>query len=411
MHLISSPFPKARDQPGPDKPSQLYFKLAGANFIYFQLLFFGLFCYIFGSLFQQTSNTHNVRIAFVDYDGDAIGRAVRVAYAALQGKGFPSLIERSASDFPTTNDLVGAVCRTEYWGALYVVQGASMRLREALTGNETYNNTDTMGYIWNEAFYPTVVDSAVSANIRLLSDTARVAHTTANGTANISSITGPAALSAFANPWKLRSINLQPTPQGSRAIYNTVVIIIVLMQQFFYLGTLNGRYAQLKVYALVNPYRIIITRNLITLSYTFIGSLLVMGALWAFRAGWQVNGNQFVLSWITLWLFAHANFLIFDIFTIWLQPNFVPMALISWLVLNITSVLLPFQLSSGFYRIGYMFPAHNFYQVLVDIWSRGCNPQLYYALPILFAWELVALVLTSFGVFRRCHFARAARAS
>ncbi|RSL91370.1 hypothetical protein CEP51_000277 [Fusarium floridanum] len=410
MHLIPSLHPRAKDQHVLDKPPGL-FKLAGANFIYFPLLLLSLFCYIFGSLFQQTSKIHNVRIAFVDYDGDAIGRAVRIAYAALQGKGFPSLIERSGSEFPTINNLVGAVCRTEYWGALYVVKGASMRLHEALTGDKTYNNSDVIGYIWNEAFYPITVDSTVSANIKLLSDTARVAYTTANGTANISSITSPAALSAFANPWKLRSINIQPTLQGSRSIYNTVVIIIVLMEQFFYLGTLNGRHAELKVYALLNPYRIIVTRNLIALSYTFTSSLLNTGALWAFRAGWHVNGNQFVLSWMTLWLFAHMNFLIFDIFTIWLSPVFVPMALISWLIFNITSVLVPFPLSSGFYRIGYMFPAHNFYQVLVDIWSRGCNPQLYYALPILFAWELVGLVLTSVGVFRRCRFARAARAS
>ncbi|RSL98140.1 hypothetical protein CEP52_010481 [Fusarium oligoseptatum] len=339
MHLIPSLHPKARDQHVPDKPPGLFFKLAGANFIYFPLLFLSLFCYIFGSLFQQTSKIHNVRIAFVDYDGDAIGRAVRIAYAALQGKGFPSLIERSGSEFPTIKNLVGAVCRTEYWGALYVVKGASMRLHEALTGDKTYNNSDVMGYIWNEAFYPVTVDSAVSANIKLLSDTARVVYTTANGTANISSIASPAALSAFANPWKLRSINIQPTLQGSRSIYNTVVIIIVLMEQFFYLGTLNGRHAELKVYALLNPYRIIVTRNLIALSYTFTSSLLNTGALWAFRAGWHVNGNQFVLSWMTLWLFAHMNFLIFDIFTIWLSPVFVPMALISWLIFNITSVL------------------------------------------------------------------------
>ncbi|EEU34902.1 uncharacterized protein NECHADRAFT_68902 [Fusarium vanettenii 77-13-4] len=410
MHLISSFYSRARDEPVPGKTPQLFFKLAGTSFIYFQLLFFGLFCYILGSLFQQTDHTHNIRITFVDYDRDAIGRAVRLAYASIEGKAFPTLVERPASEFPTINDLVGTVCRTEYWGALYVVKGASLRLHEALAGDKTYNNTDAMGYIWNEAFYSSIIDSAVSVNLQLLSDTARVAYTTANGTANISSITSPAALSAFANPWELQSINIKPTPQGSRAIYNTVVIIIVLMQQFFYLGTLNGRYAQLKVYTLVNPYRIIITRNMITLSYTFIGSLLTMGAIWAFRAGWDVNGNQFVLSWITLWLFAHINFLIFEIFTIWLQSSFVPMALISWIVFNITSVLLPFQLSPGFYHIGYMFPAHNYYQVLINIWSLGCNPKLHYALPVLFAWELVALVLTSVGVFRRCHLAMAARA-
>lgn len=50
-------------------------------------------------------------------------------------------------------------------------------------------------------------------------------------------------------------------------------------------------------------------------------------------------------------------------------------------------------------------PAYEVYQVLTDIWSRGCNPQLYYALPILFTLEIVALLLSTLGVYRRCHYA------
>jgi hypothetical protein len=45
------------------------------------------------------------------------------------------------------------------------------------------------------------------------------------------------------------------------------------------------------------------------------------------------------------------------------------------------------------------------FQVLLDIWSRGCNPQLYYALPVLFSLEVVGLVLGAMGVYRRCHYA------
>jgi hypothetical protein len=180
---------------------------------------------------------------------------------------------------------------------------------------------------------------------------------------------------------------------------------LILIQEFFYLGTINGLYAQFKLYARIDPYRIIVARNVISLSYTLIGSLCVISTIWAFKSGWHINGNQFVLSWVALWLFAHINFLTLDVFTIWLPPPFVPMALVSWIIFNVTSILLPFDLSPAFYRIGYMFPAHELYQVLIDIWSRGCNPQLHYALPILFTWELVTLILSALGVFRRCHFA------
>lgn len=50
-------------------------------------------------------------------------------------------------------------------------------------------------------------------------------------------------------------------------------------------------------------------------------------------------------------------------------------------------------------------PAHEVYQVLIDIWSGGCNPTLRYSLPILFAYELSGLFLSGLGVHRRCHFA------
>ncbi|KAK0732188.1 hypothetical protein B0H67DRAFT_549803 [Lasiosphaeris hirsuta] len=385
-----------------------FFKAAGTNFLYLQLLFLGLFCYIFGSLFQQNSHIHNIGIVLVDYDGGAIGDAIRAAYTGLQATGFPTLTEQSPSEFETTGKLWEAVCHTTYWGALYVAPGASGRLHDALTGgaaaSSAYNRTDVLTYIWNEALYPAVVDSAVSGSIQALTEAARIAYSTGNGTGDITSVSGP-ALSVLANPWELQSVNMQPTSQGSRVIYNTVVIILVLIQEFFYLGTINGLYAQFKLYGRLNPARIIAVRFLISLAYTFIGSLCVIGAIFAFKSGWDINGNQFVLSWMALWLFAHTNFLTFDIFTIYLGPPFIPMSLIAWVILNVTSVILPFDVSPGFYRVGYLFPAHEVYQILTDIWSRGCNPQLRYALPILFAWEILGLSLSSVGVYRRSHYA------
>jgi len=81
------------------------------------------------------------------------------------------------------------------------------------------------------------------------------------------------------------------------------------------------------------------------------------------------------------------------------------MALITWIVFNVTSILIPFELSPGFYKWAFVMPAHEVYQVLTDIWSGGCNPKLYYALPILFSLEITGLLLGALGVFRRCHYA------
>jgi hypothetical protein len=81
------------------------------------------------------------------------------------------------------------------------------------------------------------------------------------------------------------------------------------------------------------------------------------------------------------------------------------MALISWIITNVTSILLPFELSPAFYQVGYALPAHSIFQVLIDIWSGGCNPQLNYALPVMFLYEILGITLSSVGVYRRSHYA------
>jgi hypothetical protein len=391
-------------------PQRAFLRAASINFLILQFLFFGLFAYIFGSLFQQDTHTHNMKILYVDYDGGVIGASIRAGYKTLEGINFPTLVEETSAEYAAPHDLENAVCSTQYWAALYSSPGASEKLEVALAGGSaatTYNSSDVLTCIWNEARYSATTDSLISANLQTLSSAARLAYTATNGTGalQILSSTDQAAISAFANPWQLSSVNIQPTTQGSRLIYNTLVIILILMQEFFYLGTINGLYVQFKLYARLHPHRIIIVRNMTSIAYTFMGSLSTTGAIWAFRSGWNVNANQFALSWAVLWLFAHGNFLWLDVFTVWLPVQYVPMALVTQVVFNVTSILLPFELSPAFYRWAYAMPAHEVYQVLVDIWSRGCNPQLSYALPILFALELVGLVLSGLGVYRRCHYA------
>lgn len=409
-------YPRARaERPSIHHPSVrprrlAILKAATFNLILLQVLFLGLFSYIFGSIFQQTTHIHNLTVLFVDYDGGAIGDSIRSAYEKVRGPGFPSLIENSVTEYPQSSIVGDAVCNIDYWGALYTSPNASNRLTAALSGGSAasqYDKSDVLTMVWNQARYPTVVDSAISNSLKSLAEAARVAYSTTNGQQALESLNSSDAdaLAVMYEPWTLSSTNLQPTSQGSRLIYNTLVIILIIIQEFFFLGYVNGLYVQFKLYTSVAPHRIAIARQCISAVYTFIGSLCTTGAIWAFRNGWDVNGNQFVLTWMSLWLFAHLNFLVLDAFTVWLPPPYVPMSLISWVVLNSTSVLLPFGLSPGFYHWGYALPAHAIYQIFIDIWSGGCNPQLDYALPVLFAWEVVAMTVSTIGVYRRAHYA------
>src|SRR6201996_1347263 len=388
-----------------------FLKAALLNFTFLQILFLSLFAYIFGSLYQQAGHIHNFNVLFIDYDNGQVGEAIRSAYDQFEGSTFPTLIERPASDFPNPIvDLREEVCKTRYWAALYVSSGASDRLETALSGGnaaKSYNRSDATYLVWNEAIYSTVVDSAISANFITLTSAAQESWINSNFTeiTKLLALQDSDAVTVLSNPWSLTSINIQPTTQGSRLIYNTLVIILIFIQEFFYLGTINALYIQFTLYLNLHPRRIIVYRNIISLAYCMVGSLCVTGMIWAYRVDWHVNGNQFVLSWISLWLFAHNNFLALDVFSIWFPPPFVPMALITWIVINITSILLPFELSPGFFKWGYALPAHEVYQILLDIWSGGCNPQLRVALPVLFSWEVFGLIVTAIGVYRRCHYA------
>jgi hypothetical protein len=379
-----------------------------ASLAIMQVVFLGLFAYLFGAIYKEGQYVHNLNIVYVDYDNGLIGSSVRAAYQKLQADRFPSLQERTDSDYPAPADLRRAVCKTDYWAALYVSPGASSRLQSALVGGvaaASYNDSDILTYIWNEARYPTIVDSSISASLQTLSEAARIVYSTESAVSGSLNLNNSAAISVFANPWTISSVNLQPTIQGARLVYNTLVIILILIQEFFYLGAINGLSMQLKIYARLFPHRIIISRNLISLTYTLCGSLCTTGMIWAFRSGWDVNGNQFALTWAILWLFAHVNFLSLDVLTIWLPPAFGPLSLITWVVFNVSSILVPFELSPSFYWWAYAIPAHGVFQVLIDIWSRGCNPKLYYALPVLFSLEIAGLILSSLGVYRRCHYA------
>ncbi|KAE8167895.1 hypothetical protein BDV40DRAFT_129558 [Aspergillus tamarii] len=409
-------YPRAREKrPSIHHPSVrprrlAILKAATLNLLLLQALFLGLFSYVFGSLFQQRTHIHNLNVLFVDYDGGAIGDSVRIAYDKLKGPEFPSLIEHSATLYPQSSIVGDAVCNIGYWGALYTSPNASNQLTAAFSGGSAasvYDRSDVLTMVWNQARYPAVVDTALANSLKALAEAARVAYSIKNGQQTLQDLNSsdPAALAALYEPWTLSSINIQPTSQGSRLIYNTLVIILVIIQEFFYLGYVNGLYVQFKLYTSVAPHRIAIARQLISAIYTLVGSLCATGAIWAFRNGWHVNGNQFVLTWVSLWLFAHLNFLVLDVFTVWLPPPYIPMALISWVVLNSTSVLLPFDLSPGFYHWGYALPANSIYQIFIDIWSGGCNPQLDYALPTLFAYEIVAMALSTIGVYRRAHYA------
>lgn len=132
----------------------------------------------------------------------------------------------------------------------------------------------------------------------------------------------------------------------------------------------------------------------------------MVGYLWAFKEDWNVNGSQFCLTWMTLWLFMDINFLLFDAAATVVPMSGMPFIVFTWIIINVTSTVTPLELNPGFYRWSYALPGYEAYTVLQGIWTKGAVPQLYHALPILFSWWVVGWAAASFGHLRRCPMAK-----
>lgn len=389
----------------------------GSSFMLIQLLFLTVISYLFGSMYRQSTRIHSLKVLGVDYDGGIIGQSVQRAYESLAAPSFPSIEFKDATDgYTDVSDVVEAVRRGDYWGAVYTHAGASNRLADALTGGEaawTYNSSAAVTYVWNEIRYPSVASGSIKGNMETLIAVSRVMYTHINGTAALSTLdqTDQDAISAYLNPIQASSINIKPSPQAAKMVYNTIPLVMAIVMQFFFLMAVNGVASSLQLYSHIPFFQNLVVRGVLSLAYTFVGSLCQSGYFWAFKESWEQPASVFVLVWLCMWLYQYVQFLIFDVATTFIPMSFVPFFMLSWIIANMASTIAPFELSPGFYRWGYALPAHETWQVLITIWSNGAVNRLYRALPIMFAWIVVMLPCAFFALKWRCRKAAEAAAA
>lgn len=393
-----------RDHFWDGKKKQIFIAITAA-FLMLQLLFLGNLSYIFGTVFNESTRIHNLNVLLVDYDGGEVGQSVQAAYQALQANSFPTIVSKDTADYPTVDSIRSAVCRGDYWAAAYVHNGASTRLASALDGSAVdYNASNTATYIWNEARYPTVQEGLIVPSLETLFGAAtsvyyRLSGVSTSGSFNTSS---QVAMSALLDPISPTSMNLNPTKAGSRVFYNTIAIVMPIIQQFFFLMALNGISTTFGVLEKLSIKGNGLMRGILAFCYTLVAAFATAGYIFAFKQDWNEGGKQYILTVLTYWLFMHINFLILDIVTAFIPMSFLPFFVLTYAITSVASSVVPFEVSPGFYRWGYVYPAHETYTILVQIWGHGCNNELYRALPILFAWEVVGLAGAVAANYYRC---------
>ncbi|KAK8159943.1 hypothetical protein BC567DRAFT_234072 [Phyllosticta citribraziliensis] len=378
-----------------------------AMFVLLQLLFLLNMLYLYGSFYKQSTRVHNFRTLVVDFDGGLIGRSVSAAYDSMQGPGFPTVEIHSASEYATPQDVRNAVCQGHYWGALYTHQGASARLSSALGGGApaaSYQASDTMTVIWNAVRYPAFVASLVEANLQQLGVAAGNVFKGMNGTAALQYLntTDQAAVQALLNPVQPTTTPIQPMTNGGRIMFNTTGMVMPIIAQFFFLLAVNNISAQMRFLSRLPRLDNFLIRFCLAFLYTFVGALCMAGYIWTYKETWAITGSDFALTWMVLWLLMHIHFLVFEFTTAFAPLAAIPFIVITWVILNITTTVQPFELNPGFFHWGYALPAHNAYELLITIWSEGCSNRAYRNLPILFSWWLVGVVGSAISTRVRC---------
>lgn len=381
--------------------------------VIFLLLIIITMSYALGNLHHSTKRMHKLRMLAVDFDGDSVGQAFRQAYENVKGPSFPTLVFQS-SDGLTQQDVYDEVFRGHYWAAVYTSPNATDNLLAAL-GNATiaqnYSAATAMHYVWNQARYTSVSNGAIQSSLSSLGDLTRkmvlgMFGSTLYSDYLSSSPTGK-QLEVFGTPVGITAINIQPTPQLSSLMYNTICMVIVILVMFFYVLGTNVVAAELKIYACFDPLVSYFTRFAFAQAFGLVYSLVATGTIWWFREGWGVNGNQFVLTWLVYYLLMSIDFVLFDSMLCYFPPALMPCLILAWIVSNVMSSIVPMPLAHGFYHWAVALPGFNVYNLNSSIWSRGASPIAYRALPILFSWFVICFTTNIFGHMRRAKKAQA----
>lgn len=369
--------------------------------IQLMLMLLGVMSYLFGTSHNQADRYHALKMLIVDLDGGQVGRAVTQAAASLGSSKFPSIEIGQVGQFDSTAQIKESVCHTDYWAAVTVPANASADLANALQDS---SDTSAIYYTYNQARYPTIADSVLLSSIRQIHAVSRDAIQKSLLMNNITLFENAtqASETAFLNPLALLPDLILPTTQPSRVFYNTVNMVIPTLVQFFLClgmnvgGQMSGFFREVKVRD-VYLFRFVVSKT-----YCAILSIVVTGYIWAFRGDWIVGSAAYGKSFGIYLLYLDVQWQLLESSTGTFVPmKYMPYFLVTWIIINVSSSVFPFEVMAGVYRIGWAMPSRHLYSLLIYAWS-GCASPVKEALPVLFAWWLVLHGTAVLSVKKRC---------
>ncbi|CCX16286.1 Similar to Nitrosoguanidine resistance protein SNG1; acc. no. P46950 [Pyronema omphalodes CBS 100304] len=396
--------------PPPPKtpPRRKLLKIILIGAVQLLILFWFVSSWMLGKMYKQSQYAHRLHVIAIDLDGGPIGASVLDTVTGLNGQpGMPTWERIPYGSGETFEDIYHKVWTGDnnIWGAIVANPGASDRLQEAITSrNASYDPTQALRLVYNEARYHTVTVSLIYSN--LVAAVSQIsAHyqltTGVNGLSSLPANATAANKAAFLLPIGFTLSNIQPFAFSATYLINTVMFVFPQLSQFFMVMLLNGILGHAGAYINWSLKANLTVRFIIGTLWPFILGLSWAGWVFIFQTTGDLQTPQFFAIWSSIWLFAAICFWTIDGVGALIGVQWMPFFILSWIIVQIATVISPMQLASHFYRVDYFFPSHHIWGILMTIFAHGAGNNLKINLPVSFAWLIIAVAFGTWANTRR----------
>ncbi|OJJ48051.1 hypothetical protein ASPZODRAFT_15496 [Penicilliopsis zonata CBS 506.65] len=394
------------DEAKPANMNRQFLKRLGISVAIIAVVFWGNVSWLLGSYFHGSEYMYRAQMLVVDYDGSLVGQALLAAVDDANGPvNNPTYVVASAREY-TLQEVKHAVFIGQFWGAIYASADATAQLNATLAGtNTSVYDVDAVYMLFGNsarytAFYPSVVldnlEAIANAAAAYFRQTLAGVYWEDVLTRNISQ----AQLGTFLRPLGYTYVDTSygSFTFGDRTTFNTLMIVVVVLAQFFFLLALNNLSKACGRFAAVSTWDYFKWRLPLSLGWACFMGICLTSWQMIFREGYPINARLFWALWILYTVFSTIVFDVLDIITAFVPQQYIPYCMFTWMITNVSSAGSPVELSNAFYHISYFFPAHSMWLAEQHIWSQGGAYPLSLSLPILAAWLVVVKVCTIFTV-------------
>ncbi|KAF8179912.1 hypothetical protein BJ912DRAFT_1062709 [Pholiota molesta] len=373
----------------------MYLKIFVGGCFTLVLLIFGILSIFWGSLwkFRPSSAWMDRRLRWrgdwADCDSalSAASTAAPITWSIVQ-----------ASEFPGGSVAVGAAVLEEHaWVAVTINAGSSARLAQSLqTPNTTYAGTDALTFYGvearNENAYRNIALPVATSLLNTISK--QFAIHVAQQAANASNLPTLLARSpqTITAPISYNIVNLAPFNIPVATAVTLVGLIYQVILSFFVVMTGQGaRDASGLTRKLSTRTLIILRLTSSFVAYFFISLFYCLLSL-AFNLDFtrKFGHSGFLVFWMLNYAGMLALGLALESLITLLTPRFIPLFMLTWIIINVSVCVFPIDVLPIFYRYGYAMPFYNLTRAMRTI-IFGTRNRVGFNFGILLIWVAISV--------------------